>query len=153
LREREREREEENEIEEEEVEGRNLMKQHRNPRKCKTGENDADTNIREVMIIMMLLLLLLLLASLHGKTRVGKVERSAHQAERAEKPATMLADCKRENAIAAIEAAALSTTLSLSLSFLSLRVVSLCRVRSDIVFVFAAFPLRSPVRRPCVPLR
>jgi hypothetical protein len=49
--EREREREE-NEIGEEEVEGRNLMKQHRNPRKCKTGESDEDTNIREVMIIM-----------------------------------------------------------------------------------------------------
>jgi len=52
------------------------------------------------MIIMMLLLLL---PSLHGKTRVGKVERSAHQPERAEKPATMLADCKRESAIAAVE--------------------------------------------------
>jgi hypothetical protein len=76
------------------------MTQHRNPRKCKTGENDADTNIREVMIIMMLLLLL---PSLHGKTRVGKVERSAHQPEGAEKPATMLADCKRESAIAAVE--------------------------------------------------
>jgi hypothetical protein len=100
------------------------MKQHRNPRKCKTGENDADPNIREVMIIMMLLLL----PSLHGKTRVGKVERSAHQAERAEKPATMLADCKRERAIAAVEAAALSTTLSLSLSLsLSLASVSLSR--------------------------
>jgi hypothetical protein len=94
-----REREREDEIEEEEVEGRNLIKQHRNPRKCKTGENDADAHIREVMIIMMLLPL----PSLHGKTRVGKVERSAHQPERAEKPATMLADCKRESAIAAVE--------------------------------------------------
>jgi hypothetical protein len=99
------------------------MNQHRNPRKCKTGENDADTNIREVMIIMMLLLL----PSLHWKTRVGNVKRSAHQAERAEKPATILADCKRESAIAAVEAAALRTTLSLSLS-LSLVSVSPCRL-------------------------
>jgi hypothetical protein len=123
------------------------MKQHRNPRKCKTGENDEDTNIREVMIIMTLLLL----PSLHGKTRVRKVERSAHQAERAEKPATMLADCKRENAIAAVEAAALSTTLSLSLS-LSLCLCSLSLAFDLIVFVFAAFPLRLPIRRPRVPL-